>query len=100
MDVRHPAVLRVLDRDHRARRGARADRVERVLEGEARQRQAVGVPLERGAVRVGSRRTLEGDRARGLGGGGFAHRFDEREGGGGVAVHGPSRVTARRAADK
>ena len=63
------------------------DRVERVLEREARQRQAIGRPFERGAVRVGARRALERDRARGVGGGGVAHRFDQREGGGGEAVH-------------
>ena len=71
-----------------APRGAAfAHRVERVLEAEAGQRQAVGRELERGAMRVAAGRALEGDRARGIGGGGGGHCLDESERGSGEAVH-------------
>ena len=96
VDVRDAAVLRVLDRDDRARGAAVLDRIERILEAEAGQRQAVGRIFERGPVRIGARRALEGDRARRIGGGGLGHLLDQREGGLGKAVH---RAAALRAAE-
>ncbi len=87
MNVGDAAVLRILDRDDRARGASVLHRVERVLEGEARQRQAGGRVLERGAVAVAARRALQRHRAGRIGGGGGGHRLDQLQRGGGEAFH-------------
>ena len=87
VNVGHPAGLAVLDRDDRRGRAFGLDRVQRVLEAEAGQRQRIGRELARGLVAVGARRAGESQRARRFGLGGGAHLVDQREGGGGEASH-------------
>ena len=88
MDIGNPAVLRIFDRDNRMRSAPILDRIERVFEAEARQRQAIGVPLERGAVAVAARRALERHSARRIGGGGLGHFGDAHQRGSRIALHG------------
>ncbi len=87
MDVGNPPVQRILDRDDRPRRRSRLHRADRVVEGEARQRQRIGERLAHRLMRIGTRRALERDGARGIGGGGGGHRGDEDGGGFGVVGH-------------
>ena len=87
MDVRHPAVLRILDRDDRPRRQPVLHRVECILEAEAGQWQALAVIFERSPVSVAPRCALERDREARIGGGGAGQFIDQGEGGGGKRVH-------------
>ena len=56
-------------------------RIERILEAEAGQRQALGIVFERGAVAVAAGRALKGDGARGILRGGAGHLLDKGESG-------------------
>ena len=87
MDIRHPPVLRVLDRDQSARSAAILDRVERVFEAEARQRQRFGIVFERRAVAVAPRRALERDRPGRIAGSSADQLGDQFARRGGIAVH-------------
>src|SRR5690606_10475827 len=74
--------------------------VERILESEAWQRQVIGRGLARGAVRVGARRALKGDRAHRILRGCGAHPLDHGERGGGEALHRSRALSAPRAMGK
>ena len=99
VDIRHAPVLAVLDRNHRAARGARFHRVERVFEIEAGQRQRFGRILHRRLMRIRSRRTAESDGAGGIPRRGTAHRIDHGEGGSGEFPH-RSAAAKRRTAER
>ena len=66
VNVGNAPVQRVLDRDHRLHRPPRLHRLERLLEREARQRRTVRKCLAHRLMRIGPRRTLERDGARGI----------------------------------
>lgn len=92
VDVGDPAVLRILDRDDRRPRPAVLHRLQRVLEAEAGERGEIGARFGRRAVRIGAGRTLEGDRARRIGGSDALHPLDDFEGRAGKGSHGPKRL--------
>ncbi len=97
VDVRHAPRLRIVDRDHRCPGRARMDRVERVLEAVAGQRQRGGRMGHRRLVRVRAGRSAECDRARRIAFGGGAHCVDQSEGGLGKFAHlGPAAIGAAR----
>ena len=88
VDIGDPAVLRILDRDDRPVGAPFADRVDRVLETEAGQRQAGGIVFQRRAVPVAARRALERNRACRIGRSQGGHFLDQGERGGRVGMHG------------
>jgi len=99
VDIGDAAVLRVLDRDDRLAGAAVLHRIQRILEGEARQRQAMRQALRAAArCELAPGAPLKRHGAFGIGRRGRGHFGDEAKRGSGKAGHGPMRYQARRKA--